>query len=57
MTSTFENVSDIGVSLGFGLGPPAKADVRSERGAVHELIIFGDAEEELQAGRDGGEVA
>src|SRR5437762_6475592 len=34
MTSTFENVSDIGVCLGLYLGPPAKAGVRSKRGAV-----------------------
>src|SRR5205809_7092825 len=36
MTSTFENVSDIGVCLGLYLGPPAKAGVRSKRGAVHK---------------------
>src|SRR5207302_577549 len=35
MTSTFENVSDIGVCLGLYLGPPAKAGVRSKQGAVH----------------------
>src|SRR5437764_13363221 len=34
MTSTFENVSDIGVCLGLYLGPPAKAGARSKRGAV-----------------------
>src|SRR5437763_16969353 len=34
MTSSFENVSDIGVCLGLYLGPPAKAGVRSKRGAV-----------------------
>src|SRR5437588_6360599 len=34
ITSTFENVSDIGVCLGLYLGPPAKAGVRSKRGAV-----------------------
>src|SRR5437773_5155033 len=34
MTSTFENVSDIGVCLGLYLGPPAKAGVRSKQGAV-----------------------
>jgi hypothetical protein len=34
MTSTFENVSDIGVCLGLGLVPPANAGVRSKRGAV-----------------------
>src|SRR5277367_5645662 len=33
-TSTFENVSDIGVSLGLYLGPPAIVRVRSKRGAV-----------------------
>src|SRR5947208_16916625 len=32
ITSTFENVSDIGVCLGLYLGPPAKAGVRSKRG-------------------------
>src|SRR6266513_380776 len=37
MTSTFENVSDIGVCLGLYLGPPAKAGVRSKQGAVHEM--------------------
>src|SRR5580700_7460003 len=36
ITSTFENVSDIGVYLGLCLGPPAKAGVRSKQGAVHE---------------------
>src|SRR5204863_2798913 len=35
ITSTFENMSDIGVCLGLYLGPPAKAGVRSKRGAVH----------------------
>src|ERR1700733_12462539 len=34
MTSTFENVSDIGVCLGLCLAPPANAGVRSKRGAV-----------------------
>src|SRR5437763_4752427 len=34
ITSTFENVSDIGVCLGLYLGPPAKAGVRSKRGAL-----------------------
>src|SRR5438270_7455913 len=37
MTSTFENVSDIGVCLGLYLGPPAKAGVRSKQGAVHKV--------------------
>src|SRR6185437_2159886 len=37
MTSTFENVSDIGV-LGLYLAPPAKAGVRPKRGAVHPLV-------------------
>src|SRR2546421_13037052 len=36
ITSTFENVSDIGVCLGLYLGPPAKAGVRSKQGAVHQ---------------------
>src|SRR5271168_4161120 len=36
ITSTFENVSDIGVCLGLSLGPPAIAGVRSKRGAVQE---------------------
>src|ERR1700680_238702 len=35
ITSTFENVSDIGVCLGLCLGPPAKAGVRSKQGALH----------------------
>jgi hypothetical protein len=35
ITSTFENVSDIGVCLGLSLGPPAIAGVRSKRGALH----------------------
>jgi hypothetical protein len=35
MTSTFENVSDIGVCLGLCLAPPANAGVRSKQGAVH----------------------
>src|SRR5262249_30531899 len=34
ITSTFENASDIGVSLGLCLGPPAIARVRSKRGAL-----------------------
>src|SRR5271154_3695675 len=34
ITSTFENVSDIGVSLGLYLGPPVIVRVRSKRGAV-----------------------
>src|SRR5437763_8832354 len=38
MTSSFENVSDIGVCLGLYLGPPAKAGVRSKRGAVQSGI-------------------
>src|SRR5947199_1656607 len=36
ITSTFENVSDIGVCLGLSLGPPAKAGVRSKQGAVQD---------------------
>src|SRR3954465_8069242 len=35
ITSTFENVSDIGVCLGLSLGPPAIAGVRSKQGALH----------------------
>jgi hypothetical protein len=35
MISTRENVSDIGIAPGLRLGSPAKADVRSKRGAVH----------------------
>src|ERR1700730_14211820 len=34
ITSTFENVSDIGVCLGLSLGPPASAGGRSKRGAL-----------------------
>src|SRR5438309_6797513 len=41
MTSTFENVSDIGVCLGLYLGPPAKAGVRSKQGAVHGAVKVG----------------
>src|SRR5213076_940088 len=44
MTSTFENVSDIGVCLGLYLGPPAKAGVRSKRGAVHRTKVVKDGE-------------
>jgi hypothetical protein len=35
ITSTLENVSDIGTCLGLFLGPPASAGVRSKQGAVH----------------------
>src|SRR5207237_2602970 len=35
ITSTLENVSDIGLCLGLSLGPPASAGVRSKRGALH----------------------
>src|SRR3954462_10408426 len=35
ITSTFENVSDIGVCLGLSLGPPTIAGVRSKQGALH----------------------
>src|SRR5437763_10283772 len=42
ITSTFENVSDIGVCLGLYLGPPAKAGVRSKRGAVQALTLAHD---------------
>src|SRR5947208_16895249 len=34
ITSTLENVSDIGTCLGLCLGPPASAGVRSKRGAI-----------------------
>src|SRR5947207_12734030 len=34
ITSTLENVSDIGTCLGLSLGPPASAGVRSKRGAL-----------------------
>src|SRR6478752_3706256 len=37
ITSTFEKVSDIGVSLGLCLGPPADAGVRSKRGALQAV--------------------
>src|SRR3954447_12745386 len=37
ITSTFENVSDIGVCLGLSLGPPAIAGVRSKQGALHHV--------------------
>src|SRR5271168_3035654 len=40
ITSTFENVSDIGVYLGLCLGPPASAGVRSKQGAVHTLTVL-----------------
>src|SRR3954453_9979593 len=36
ITSTFENVSDIGVCLGLSLGPPAIAGVRSKQGALQK---------------------
>src|SRR5271154_7154561 len=42
ITSTFENVSDIGVSLGLYLGPPAIVRVRSKRGAVQEARVVQD---------------
>src|SRR3954452_22701695 len=38
ITSTFENVSDIGVCLGLSLGPPAIAGVRSKQGALQTQI-------------------
>jgi hypothetical protein len=38
ITSTFEKVSDIGVSLGLCLGPPADAGVRSKRGALQTRL-------------------
>src|SRR5437588_11824250 len=54
ITSTFENVSDIGVCLGLYLGPPAKAGVRSKRGAVHPLIPS-PRERDSHAGDSQGE--
>src|SRR5437660_5574602 len=39
ITSTLENVSDIGTCLGLSLGPPASAGVRSKRGALHRVIL------------------
>jgi hypothetical protein len=39
ITSTFENVSDIGVFLGLSLSRPVNAGVRSKRGAVHGACI------------------
>src|SRR5437764_15490616 len=47
ITSTFENVSDIGVCLGLSLGPPAKASVRSKQGAVS--VAFDDYDDEPDA--------
>src|SRR5712671_4910857 len=44
ITSTFENVSDIGVCLGLSLGPPAKAGVRSKQGAIHFEFESGQSE-------------
>src|SRR5580693_4272722 len=38
ITSTFENVSDIGICLGLSLGPPAIAGVRSKWGALHHPL-------------------
>src|SRR5205823_14954898 len=55
ITSTFENVSDIGVCLSLYLGPPAKAGVRSKRGAVQHVFdgtvfqLVQDAQPELGA--------
>src|SRR5436309_3213437 len=37
ITSTLENVSDIGTCLGLSLGPPASAGVRSKRGALQAI--------------------
>ena len=42
ITSTFENVSDIGVCPGLYLGPPAKAGVRLKRGAVQGTLFSVD---------------
>src|SRR6266581_7945392 len=42
ITSTLENVSDIGTCLGLSLGPPASAGVRSKRGALHHPRLTED---------------
>ena len=44
ITSTFENVSDIGLCLGLTPGPPAIAGVRSQRGAVQRRCGVSSAE-------------
>src|ERR1700731_332404 len=46
MTSTFENVSDIGLCLGLCLAPPANAGVRSKRGAVQGSKLMSRIAEE-----------
>src|SRR5213075_702216 len=55
MTSTFENVSDIGVCLGLYLGPPAKAGVRSKQGAVHQHPAILEHEIEFKRARLPGD--
>src|SRR5204863_3318713 len=55
MTSTFENVSDIGVCLGLYLGPPAKAGVRSKQGAVHRFMSWAAPETSIVASVSGYE--
>src|SRR5262249_681431 len=40
ITSTFENMSDIGVSLGLCLGPQAIVRVRLKRGALRSAITL-----------------
>src|SRR5439155_15737411 len=40
ITSTLENVSDIGTCLGLSLGPPASAGVRSKRGALQIVYVY-----------------
>src|ERR1051326_8193183 len=48
ITSTFENVSDIGTCLGLSLGPPVKAGVRSKRGAVQGRRMPGEDERQIR---------
>src|SRR5690242_13341944 len=46
MTSTRENVSDIGIVPGLCLGPPARAGVRSKRGAVQDSLFKQEVKDE-----------
>src|SRR5205823_15018305 len=59
ITSTFENVSDIGVCLGLYLGPPAKAGVRSKQGAVQvdSALVSVGSEERLPSLSQGAQAA
>src|SRR5882672_1456415 len=54
ITSTLENVSDIGTCLGLSLGPPASTGVRSKRGALHlppkEYGQLGRCDQSLMSG-------